>query len=86
MSLSDRKQAHLRAAAITGSDPADLPEHPQSAWGDEEEDYTQDEHDYSCGKASNRDSDGVGYPTAEETERFYDSHRREDIRIRKDGK
>lgn len=57
---------------------------PQSAitdWGDEEGDQNQSERDRSDGKAIIRDADGVGFPTYEETETFYDTTRYTDYRI-----
>lgn len=57
---------------------------PRSAitdWGDEEGDQNKSDRDYSDGKASNRDANGVGYSTKEENEIFYEINRRTDITI-----
>lgn len=74
----------LTGCAITGADPVTLEqgnEHPGGAWGEHDTDWTEQEHRYADGKASTI-VDGIGYPTIEETTRFYDSYQREDIRIR----
>jgi hypothetical protein len=57
---------------------------PRSAitdWGNYDSDFSEDHHDRSNGKAENRDNDGVGMPTREETDRYYDSTRSTDIKI-----
>lgn len=52
-----------------------------SDWGDMPKDHNQAQADASDGRATLVDEHGVGYPTAEETERSYDSLCREDITI-----
>lgn len=52
-----------------------------SDWGEFDEDHNQSEHDRAAGNAQNRDSDGVGYPTQTETERYYETTRYTDIEI-----
>ena len=50
-------------------------------YGDFNEDHNQSDHNHANGRATNRDSSGVGLPTSEETERYYDSLRYTDIKI-----
>lgn len=59
-----------------------------SDYGEFDKDHNQSTHDRSNGRAAKRDSSGVGLPTAEETNTFYDSTRYTDIKItgRKDPK
>ena len=57
-------------------------------YGDFNADANQGQHNAANGHAANRDADGVGLPTAEETQTYYDSTRYTDIKItgRKDSK
>ena len=57
-------------------------------FGEQDGDHNQTDHDRANGKAAKRDADGIGYPTNEENETFYDSTRYTGIKInvRKDSK
>lgn len=79
--LSDRLQQILRAAAMTGINPTDQPEHPTGGWGEMDEDYSQAQHDRANGRAVNRDEAGMGYNTREEIDIFYDSVQRNTIEL-----
>lgn len=76
--LTNRQQAIIRVEAISG-DPD--PQHPGGAWGERDEDHSQAEHDQANGVASNRQG-GIGLPTAEETQTYYDSLRPTNIEIK----
>lgn len=54
-------------------------------WGDFNNDYPDEAHDRANAVAQHRDQDGMGLPTAEEVQTYYDSLVAEDITILKEG-
>jgi hypothetical protein len=52
-----------------------------SDWGDYEGDFTAQQSDRSNVFAENRDDDGLGFPTADEVQSYYDQLMPEDITI-----
>jgi anti-sigma regulatory factor (Ser/Thr protein kinase) len=54
-------------------------------WGDFDNDHTEAAHDQANAVAQNRDEDGMGLPTVEEVQTYYDSLQPEDITILRGG-